>query len=111
MTKTTLLTAAVLLAVTSTGAFAKASVARFKQQNAAIEYGRQTGEITWREGKQLRREQNAIASRKFELESDGWLSKRDRRELNYMQNRAAENIADESHDGRRRPWWLPRVGR
>ena len=36
---------------------------------------------------------------------------KDRNKLKSMQYKASEHIAEEKSDGRRRVWWLPRVGR
>lgn len=85
--------------------------ARHARQAQAIEAGRQSGSITWREGRRLRREQREIADVKSSFREDGVLRRRERGVLYRMQNRAADHIASERRDGWRRAWWLPRVGR
>jgi hypothetical protein len=110
MSRTLTLAAAVL--VTSTAVAAAHSVeARFEEENDTIEYGRQTGSITWLEGRKLRRELGEIARVKDRLEADGRLSSRDKRILYRMQDRADAHIEAEASDRWHRLWWLPRVGR
>lgn len=82
-----------------------------KRQADRIEYGRETGKITWTEGLKLRAEQNRIARKEAEFRSDGYLSKYEHRELKKMQKEASKHIAKEKHDGWKRASWLPRVGR
>ena len=101
----------VMLAATSGAALAHSNSARLSEQRDWIEEGRRDGSITWREGLKLRREQAAIARAKADLEADGRLSRSDRRYLYRLQDRAENDIAKESSDGWRRPWWLPRIGR
>ena len=88
-----------------------ASITRQDSQANRIEQGRKTGKITWTEGLKLRAEQKRIANKEAQFKSDGYLSKSERRQLRYLQNDAAEHIADEKSDARRRAWWLPRVGK
>lgn len=96
-------------------AFAHDGESRFDRrqdhQLDRIEKGRQTGDITWREGIRLRRDQRRISAIKRDFERDGYLSRRERRILREEQNEAAANISDSKHNRRYRPWWLPRVGR
>lgn len=108
-------TAATMLIATSAAAFAyesKASIdAREQRQLGAIEQGRQSGAITWREGHKLRAEQKRIAATEAEFLSDGRLSKKEKRVLKQMQDEAAEHIKEERQDGQRRAAFLPRFGR
>ena len=99
-----------VLTATSVTALAHSNSARFEEQQDWIEQGRRDGTITWREGLKLRAEQARIARNKSALESDGRLSRSDRRELYRMQDRAEAHIVRESSDRWRRPWWLPRFG-
>lgn len=80
-------------------------------QEKRIEYGRESGKITWTEGLKLRAEQNKIKRKEAEFKSDGYLSKSEYRKLRKMQHEASKNIADEKHDGWARVKWLPRVGK
>jgi len=75
-----------------------------------IEAGRESGMLTWREGRKLRREQAAIARAEYGMRSDGHLSRREREILRVMQDDAQARIVHEKHDGWRRPWWLRRFG-
>ena len=110
MNKIALVATTVLIATTS-GAFAASVSERQDYQANRIEQGRKSGKITWTEGLKLRGEQKRIANKEAQYKSDGYLSKSERRSLRYMQNDASEHISDEKSDGRRRAWWLPRVGK
>jgi hypothetical protein len=100
------------LLLASGAAASAASIDAVKDRQAdRIEHGRETGKITWTEGLGLRAEQNKITRTEATFRSDGYLSASERRKLRVMQNEAAEHIGDENHNGWRRVWWLPRVGR
>lgn len=110
MNKIVLIATTALIA--STAVVSAASIDdRQDYQASRIEQGRKTGKITWTEGLKLRAEQRRIANKEAAFRSDGYLSKSERRTLRYMQNDASEHIVDEKSDARRRPWWLPRVGK
>ncbi len=115
MIKSVLIASAVLV---SSAAIASAHTpnraeldARQQRQLGVIEQGRQSGDITWREGLQLRAQQKTIARTQAELASDGRLSKSDRRYLGSLQSDASQVIHSEANDRRRRWRWLPRFGR
>lgn len=109
---TRLVPLAVILAVAApAAAFAGKVDDRRDWQAERIEQGRNDGSITWREGLKLRAEQRKISRTEAELKADGYLSKTDRRELNAMQNEAANNISSESNDTWHRAWFLPRFGK
>ncbi len=110
MNKIILATATAFIATTAVASAASINDRQDYQANR-IEQGRKTGKITWTEGLKLRAEQKRIANKEAQYKSDGYLSKSERRSISYMQNDAAEHIADEKNDGRRRVWWLPRVGK
>lgn len=115
MTKSILIATTVLIASTA-GALAHTPNrndidARQQRQLGIIEQGRQSGDITWREGLRLRAQQRNIAATEARLASDGRLSKGDRRHLNDLQLNASDRIYAESTDRRRRLWWAPRFGR
>lgn len=97
--------------LTPTLALAHAPEDRMAEQQAKIEQGRKTGDITWREGLRLRQEQREIARVENELAADGRLTKSERRVLRKLQNNAEANIVTEATDTRHRPWFLPRFGR
>ena len=100
-----------LLATSSAAAFAGRVDDRREHQYYKIEEGRQDGSITWSEGLKLRKEQKQISKVESVLKNDGYLSKKDRRILSKMQNKASHHIADESSDRWHRVWWMPRFGR
>jgi hypothetical protein len=106
-----IIAAATALIATTAVASAASMNDRQEYQANRIEQGRKSGKITWTEGLKLRAEQKRIANKEAQFKSDGYLSKSERRSLRYMQNAASEHIADEKTDGRRRVWWLPRVGK
>ena len=100
-----------LIATSSASAFAGKVDDRREHQYYKIEQGRQDGTITWSEGLKLRKEQKQISKVEAILKSDGYLSKKDRRILNKLQNKAAYDIASEKSDRWHRVWWMPRFGR
>ena len=114
MTKTTLFAATLLIA---SGASAMAAPsqrqidARQNRQLNAIEEGRQTGQITWREGLKLRAQQHRIRSLERTYAADGHMSKTERSNLSALQDHARGSITREKHDRLHRLWWLPRFGR
>lgn len=113
--KLPLIAAGLLIAATG-AAFAHDLGSRVDQreqiQASRIEQGRRSGEITWTEGIKLRAEQRRIAAaeRAF-LSDDGRIDKSEYRQLKAMQDDASRHIAQEAHDGRARPGWLPRIGK
>lgn len=110
-----ILLAATALIVASTATASAASVRpverRAENQAYRIEQGRQTGQITWREGRKLRKEQREIDGLKHDFLADGYLSRREARVLKQKQETASWNIINEKYDGWRRWRFLPRVGR
>ena len=102
--------ASAVLAATSATAFAHSNAARQTEINTIIEQGRDTGTITWREGRKLRKEQLEIDRVKADLESDGKLSKADQRILHRLQDQSEGHIVAEANDGWRRLRILPRFG-
>lgn len=113
MNKIALIAATLAAAVATTSVTATAAGINRTQdrQLDRIEQGRKNGSITWTEGLKLRAEQKRIVNRKAQLKSKGYLTRSDRRELNSMQREASYNITKERHDAKRRPTWLPRVGK
>jgi hypothetical protein len=111
---TTLTRPLVLAAAFAVAGSAMASAHTIEQrqieQRFAIETGRQTGSITWLEGRRLRAEQQKIMQVEKSLKADGRLSPRDRRILRTLQDDAEARIVAEKADTRRRWRFLPRVG-
>ena len=110
MNKIILATATALIATTAAASAASVND-RQEYQAKRIEQGRQSGKITWTEGLKLRAEQKRIANKESQFKSDGYLTKSERRQLRYLQNDASEHISAEKSYGRKRAWWLPRVGK
>jgi hypothetical protein len=100
-----------ILMTTTAGALAAGSAERLADQAYEIEQGRKDGSITWTEGLKLRKEQREIARLRLAYKSDGALTTSERRVLRKKQNAAENHIENESTDGWRRVWWLPRVGK
>ncbi|MEL6298003.1 MAG: hypothetical protein AAFQ45_05485 [Pseudomonadota bacterium] len=76
-----------------------------------IERGRQSGRITFLEGRKLARMIRATLALRSDLASDGHLSRHDRRVLNRELTRVNAAVNSERSDRRRRLRVLPRVGR
>lgn len=112
MTKIPLIATGLLVVATAAAsAHERSTEQRRLNQFGRIETGRQTGEITWREGLALRAEQRRISALEDDFWADGRLTKRERRALRAEQNAAGDHIESEESDGWRRVPWLPRVGR
>jgi hypothetical protein len=79
------------------------------EQRLTIEQGRQSGSITWLEGRRLRAEQQKINRVEQALKSDGKMSGKDKRVLKTLQDQAEARIVAEQTDNRRRRF-LPRIG-
>lgn len=100
-----------VLALTATTVSAHSINERRDHQLRQIEAGRESGALTWREGRKLRRQQATIARAEHHMRSDGHLSRTERRVLSDMQHDAQVRIVHEKHDGWRRPRWLRRVAK
>lgn len=86
--------------------------ARQERQAAAIERGRKSGQITWREGLKLRAEQRRIAALEVHLRATGGhLTYEEAERINAQLDEASRHISKEKRDGYRRLSFLPRVGR
>ncbi|MEQ1577566.1 MAG: hypothetical protein ABL894_07935 [Hyphomicrobium sp.] len=92
-------------------ALAHSNDARIEEQAELIEQGREVGAITWREGRQLRKDQREIARVKAALEADGRLTRNEKHVLFKMQDAAEARIEAEANDSWHRASWLPRFGR
>ena len=111
LTLTTLTVLATTLMAGTGAALAHYNEARQDEQAQAIEQGRRDGSITWREGRQLRKDQREIAQVKDSLEADGRLTRDEKRVLYKMQDAAEDHIAVEATDSWHRAWWLPRFAK
>lgn len=85
--------------------------ARQERQAKAIERGRVKGKITWREGRQLRRQQRRIHRLETNFRKDGHLDQHEMAVLHARLDDARSNIRVEKRDGQRRWAKLPRFGR
>ena len=111
MNKIALIAASVLIATTATASAHSTSIdARQAWQAERIEAGRKSGLITWFEGLKLRGEQKRISRQKAKYRADGHLSYSERKKLQHLQHKAKRHITNETYDGWRRAWWLPRFG-
>jgi len=92
------------LAISATGAQAygeKQIDAIEAREAAAIEQGRYSGQLTRREYRDLKAEQQAIRSMEARAKADGYVSKREYREIREAQSNAARHIYQETHDGQK----------
>ena len=90
------------LAVSATGALAygENQIASVQaREAAAIERGRYSGELTRREYRDLKAEQQAIRDMEARAKADGYVSKREYRLIREAQGNAARHIYQEAHDG------------
>lgn len=89
------------------GAWAQASTTprvdkRQENQQARIDQGVASGQLTVREQRRLEAEQRAIARGESAAKADGTVTPGERRALNRAQNRAGHDIARQKHDRQRR---------
>lgn len=101
--------AAALLAAGTVVASAHSNDGRRTDLAQAINAGRDTGAITWSEGRKLRRQLADIDRVQRELKADGHFSAHDRRVIHRMQDALEGQIIAESSDFRKRRF-LPRIG-
>ena len=110
MNKFTTLATGITLAVASLGAFAQVSVSstprvdqREASQQARIDAGVASGQLTRREARQLEREQARIRAAERHAKADGVVTRQERRRLELMQKQADANIHAQKHDVQVRP--------
>lgn len=102
-----MLTATVLgatLIATAGGANAygqKTIDANIAQEARAIEQGRYSGELTKREYRDLKAEQDSIKAMERRALADGHISKREYKTIHEAQANARQHIREESHDGQK----------
>jgi hypothetical protein len=75
---------------------------RLERQHSRIEHGIDTGKLTRKEAKELRREQRKTRHLYREFREDGYLSKRERRKLRHRLDRVSDQIWDLKHNARSR---------
>ena len=98
---------ALLVGFLSTGlAFAQTATPRIArrqaEQQARINQGVRSGELTPEEARGLRVEQRLVRITKRAMKSDGVVTPRERRVLNRQLNRTSRDISREKHDGEKR---------
>lgn len=106
-----IIVAATAIVAGAGAASAHSNEARQAEQDQLIEEGRRDGSITWREGRQLRKDQREITQVKEALEADGRLTRAEKKVLFKLQDDAETHIEAEANDNRHRAWFLPRFGR
>jgi hypothetical protein len=74
--------------------------AREQRQQARIQQGIQSGQLTPREAYRLERQQSRIAATENRMKADGVLTRGERAKLTRMQNRASNDIYRLKHNGR-----------
>ena len=74
------------------------NTARQGVQQSRIEEGKQSGTLTPREARLLKREQKKIQIEKRLAQADGKITPREKRFLRREQNRAIRHIARQKHD-------------
>jgi hypothetical protein len=71
---------------------------RQQNQEARIEQGEASGELTKREEARLDAQQERIEDKEERFKSDGVVTKSERARLQRSENRASRNIAKQKHD-------------
>lgn len=78
---------------------------REARQNALIQQGWRNGSLTWRELRNLRREQARVDHLEHRFLADGRMTWRERLALAHAQDHAVRHIQHERHDSESRRWW------
>jgi 2-methylaconitate cis-trans-isomerase PrpF len=96
------------LAIATAGAFAQPATAtprvdqREANQQARINQGVASGELTRHETKKLEKEQAKIHRTEAKAKADGVVTPQERERLNKMQNKASQDIKNQKHDAQTR---------
>ncbi|HEY2561183.1 MAG TPA: hypothetical protein VGI48_15855 [Caldimonas sp.] len=103
MHRFTTLTAGVALALASFGAFAGGTATprvdqREANQQARIDAGVASGQLTARETNRLDKQQAHVAAVEAKDKADGTVTKAERKQLHRAQNRASKNVYEQKHD-------------
>lgn len=77
--------------------------ARQHRQDARINQGVRSGQLTREETQKLRQERRAIRQEEHAYKSDGKLTKEERKDLHQDLNTLSKDIYNEKHDGDVRP--------
>lgn len=75
---------------------------RQQHQEARIEQGRQSGNLTPRESQRLENQQRHINNVEERALADGKLSKKEKRHIDHLQDKANRDIYREKHDSQKR---------
>lgn len=110
MFKLKTLATGVTLAIASLGAFAQATApvtprvdTREAHQQARIDAGVASGQLNARETNRLDKQQARVAGAEANAKADGTVTKKERRHLHRMQNRASTDIHAQKHDAQTAP--------
>jgi len=104
MSKLTVILAGAALAFASAGAFAQGAPVtprvdqREANQQARIDQGVASGQLTRREARRLEKQQVHIARAESSAKSDGVVTSAERAKLHRMQDRASRDIYRQKHD-------------
>jgi hypothetical protein len=103
MNKFTILASGIALAIASMGAFAEGTATprvdqREANQQARIDAGVASGQLTARETNRLDKQQAHVASVEAKDKADGTVTAKERQQLHRMQNHASKNIHVQKHD-------------
>lgn len=77
--------------------------ARQQRQEARIEQGVASGQLTRREAHRLQREQRGIARAEAHAKADGTVTRAERHRLHHRQDHASRHIRRNKHDAQQRP--------
>ncbi len=101
------------LAIATIGAFAQTTAvtapatpkveAREVKQQARIDNGVASGQLTAKETNHLDKQQAHIASAEAKAKADGTVTKKERHHLEKMQNNASNDIKNQKHDAQVAP--------
>ncbi|MFN8357252.1 MAG: hypothetical protein U0Y10_22540 [Spirosomataceae bacterium] len=75
---------------------------RQKNQKERTQQGVESGELTKREAKKIKQQQENVKDYEAKLRSDGELSDKDKAKLNVAQNQASKSIYRKKHNKRDR---------
>ncbi|HEX4858098.1 MAG TPA: hypothetical protein VFV17_03695 [Usitatibacteraceae bacterium] len=96
------LVATAVAALFITPAFAQSSTPRVDKrearQEARIEQGKASGQLTAKEAARLEKGQAKVAAAEDKAKADGTVTKKERAKLTHMQNKQSRHIAKQKHD-------------
>jgi hypothetical protein len=108
MNKFTILAGGIALAIASMGAFAEGTATprvdqREANQQARIDAGVASGQLTAHETNRLNKQQARVASVEAKDKADGTVTAKERQQLHRMQNHASKDIYVQKHDAQVAP--------